>query len=267
MNTRRKIAIATWSSPREGNIHGKLTVDIDNALAYIEGLRAQSGARVTLTHLIGKAVGHALAQVPDVNSCIVFGRTVPRTSVDVSFLVALAGGADLAKVKVSGIDRKPLWQVAAELNEATSRLRAGHNPFNKSRPWLRILPTWLLRPTLSLLGYVTGVLGINLPAFGVEAFPFGVCVITNIGSLGIEEGYVPATPFAHVPLYVAITTVKSRPVVRDGHVVIRRQLDLMATIDHRFVDGYQIGQLAKHVREALEHPHILESEANSSTHS
>ncbi|MEM7495159.1 MAG: 2-oxo acid dehydrogenase subunit E2 [Myxococcota bacterium] len=262
MNTRRKMAIATWSAPREGNIHGKMTVDIDNALAYIESLRARSGARVTLTHLIGKAVGYALAQVPHINSRIVFGHTVPHASVDVSFLVAAANGADLAKVKVTGINRKPLPQVAAELREETSRIRSGRNPFNKSKPWLRFLPTWLLRPTLSLLGYLTGVLGINLPALGVEAFPFGVCVITNIGSLGIEEGYVPATPFAHVPLYVAITTVKSRPVVRDGRVVIRRQLDLMATIDHRVVDGYQIGQLAKHVREALDHPHMLESDAN-----
>ena len=255
------MAIATWSAPREGNIYGKMTVDIDNALAYIERLRAQSGARVTLVHLVGKAVGHALAQVPHINNRILFGRTVPHTSVDISFLVALSNGADLAKVKVTGIHRKPLLQVATELSEEANRLRSGNNPFDKSKPLLRMLPTWLLRPILHLLGYFTGVLGINLLALGVEAFPFGVCVITNVGTLGVEEGYVPATPFAHVPLYLAVTTVKSRPVVREGQIVIRRQLDLMATIDHRFVDGYQIAQVVKYIREALDNPHMLETDA------
>ena len=34
MSTRRKLAIATWSSPREGNIYGKLTLDATEALAF-----------------------------------------------------------------------------------------------------------------------------------------------------------------------------------------------------------------------------------------
>ena len=36
MTTRRKLAIATWDAPREGNIYGKLTVDATQALAYIQ---------------------------------------------------------------------------------------------------------------------------------------------------------------------------------------------------------------------------------------
>ena len=32
MSTRRKLAIATWDSPRKGNIYGKLTVDATEAL-------------------------------------------------------------------------------------------------------------------------------------------------------------------------------------------------------------------------------------------
>ena len=35
-STRRKLAIATWDGPREGNIHGKVTLDVSEALRYIE---------------------------------------------------------------------------------------------------------------------------------------------------------------------------------------------------------------------------------------
>src|SRR5437868_3292437 len=36
MSTRRKLAIATWGNPGEGNIYGKLTLDATEALAYLD---------------------------------------------------------------------------------------------------------------------------------------------------------------------------------------------------------------------------------------
>ena len=60
-STRRKLAIATWSAPREGNIYGKLTVDATNAQAYLQELHERSGQKVTLTHFVGKAVAMAMA--------------------------------------------------------------------------------------------------------------------------------------------------------------------------------------------------------------
>lgn len=56
MSTRRKLAIATWDAPREGNIYGKLTVEVDRALAWMEQHRAQTGEKVTVTHLLDEAV-------------------------------------------------------------------------------------------------------------------------------------------------------------------------------------------------------------------
>ncbi len=61
---RRKLAIASWSSPSEGNIYGKLTVDATEALAYLDHLRETTGEKVTVTHLVGKAVAEALAAEP-----------------------------------------------------------------------------------------------------------------------------------------------------------------------------------------------------------
>ena len=34
-STRRKLAIATWSAPSEGNIYGKLTMDAEEAMAFL----------------------------------------------------------------------------------------------------------------------------------------------------------------------------------------------------------------------------------------
>ena len=66
-STRRKLAIATWSAPREGNIYGKLTVNAEPALAYLAALTEATGENVTLTHFVGKAVATALASSPGLN--------------------------------------------------------------------------------------------------------------------------------------------------------------------------------------------------------
>mgnify|MGYP002635071220 CR=1 FL=1 len=59
MSVRRKLAIATWSAPREGNIYGKLTVDARPALAYVEQQREATGEKITITHVVGAAVARA----------------------------------------------------------------------------------------------------------------------------------------------------------------------------------------------------------------
>ena len=100
MTTRRKLTIATWDAPREGNIYGKLTVDATQALRYLETVRERTGEKVTITHLVGKAVAMALRKAPTLNGRIVWGKFEPFPTVDVAFLVALEEGNDLAKAKV-----------------------------------------------------------------------------------------------------------------------------------------------------------------------
>ena len=259
MSTRRKLAIATWSSPKEGNIYGKLTIDMRGALGYMRYLREEKGEKISITHLVGRAAGLALKEAPDLNGRIVFGKYIPHETVDLAFLVALPDGADLAKFKVCNIDQKTTVEIAHELTEGALALRNGKNTdFQKSTRTLKYLPVWLLRAVLWATGYITAAMGFDMKPFGLERFPFGVCIVTSVGMLGIDEGFAPPTPFARVPIYLVVTRVKDRPVVDDGQIVIRPELDLMATIDHRFMDGFQGAVLAKTVRHFLQSPWLMD---------
>ncbi len=259
MTTRRKLAIATWSSPREGNIYGKLTVDMTESLRYIEHLRRVSGEKVTVTHLVGRAVAEALAQAPGLNGRIFLGRYIPHETVDITYLVSLEEGADLAKAKVNQADQKSVVDIAKELRELAGRLHKGKDEnFEKNKGVLRLLPTWLLRPLINFMGYLTGAMGVQIKALGLERFPFGSCIITSVGMFGLDEGYAPPTPFARVPVYVLLGSVAEKPAVVDGQLAVRPQMTITATIDHRFLDGFQGGILAKIVRRILENPWQLD---------
>lgn len=256
---RRKLAIATWSAPSEGNIFGKLVLDTTHVQAYLAWLRNARGEKVTMTHFAGVCVGRALAKSPGLNGVIRFGRYVPKSTVDVGYLVALEGGANLAKAKVCGMDTKGVDEVARELRELAERLHKGKDEaFNKSMGPIKLLPTWLIRPILKITGYLSGVLGLSVPALGIEAYPFGSCVITNVGVFGLDEGFAPFTPFAHTPLLVLLGAVKPAPWVIDNEVVVRPLLTMTATIDHRFMDGAQGAILANTLRELFANPWKLE---------
>lgn len=264
MTLRRKLAIASWGSPSEGNIYGKVTVDAGEALAYLAHVREETGEKVTVTHLVGKAIGEALRKEPSLNGRIVLGRYKPHDQVAVAFLVSMEDGSDLAKAKIDAIDRKSVADVARELRERAERLRQGaDDDWEKSKGLVRILPTQLLRPLLWFIGWLSSSLGLEFKPAGVERFPFGSAIITSVGMFGLDEGFVPPTPFARVPLYVLIGAVKEAPTVVDGEVVIRQQLTVTATIDHRFIDGFQGGVLAKEFRRVFEDPWSLELTAPS----
>ncbi|MEY3015243.1 MAG: hypothetical protein RIT45_3978 [Pseudomonadota bacterium] len=260
MTTRRKLAIATWSAPSEGNIYGKLTVDAGPALAYIERKREETGEKITITHVVGKAVAVALARAPGLNGRILFGAYEPYPSVDVTYLVALEEGADLAKAKIADADKKSCADIARELRTLAGRLHKKEDAdFEKSKGLIRALPTWLLRPLLFVIGWLGGALGVSIPALGVERFPFGSCIITSVGMFGLDEGFAPPTPFARVPVLVLVGAIRDRPSVQDGAIVIRPELTITATLDHRFIDGFQGGILAKTVRELFDDPNKLDA--------
>jgi pyruvate/2-oxoglutarate dehydrogenase complex dihydrolipoamide acyltransferase (E2) component len=258
MTLRRKLAIATWDAPREGNIYGRIVLDTAEVRRYLAWVRADSGEKVTMTTFIGACVADALAATPSLNGRIWLGRYLPHDSVALSFLVALEDGGDLGKVKIERADEKGPVGMAAELRELAAKLHAGaDDDFNKSKGTIRMLPTWVLRPLLKLVGWLGGCGGFSIPALGVTPYPFGAAIITSVGMLGIDEGLVPPTPFAHVPLYVCIGAEREVPAAWEGEIALRPQVIVTATLDHRFIDGFQGGTLAARLRERFANPWVF----------
>jgi len=236
---------------------GKLMIDVSEALLYVEHLRKTTGEKVTVAHVAGKAVAAALAKADGLNGRIVFGKYVPHETVDIAFLVALEDGKDLAKTKITRADEKSIADIARELKEGAGKLREGKDEnFEKSKGLLRALPSWVLGPVVWATGFLTS--GLGVAAMGLEAFPFGSCIVTNVGSFGLDEGYAP---FGEEVLDARAATkcaVREQPVVVEGQVVPRPMLTITATVDHRFIDGAQLAVLAKVVRQGIEKPWTLE---------
>ena len=252
---RRKLVLSTWRAPKEGNIYGKLTLNATNALAYIEEQSRITGTKMTMTHFVGCALARAIRATPSINGYIRFGKFFPHEQVNISYLIALEEGKNLANTRIENADTLSLLQMSQALRGAATSVRKGEDKeFQKSQNSLSWMPTWLIRPLLWTTGWVTSSLGIGLPMFGLQSFPFGSCMITSVGMFGLDEGYAPHTPFARVPIIVLIGALRDTPIVHDGEIVIAPMITLTATIDHRYIDGSQGGELAKTIRAFFENP-------------
>src|SRR3954454_813026 len=221
-SVRRKIAVATWRAPKEGRLHARMAVDATALLAFCAEQRAATGTPVTPAAVVGLAFQRGVEHVPAFHNRVVFGRIVPFPSYDVAFAVDIDGGDDLAPTKVSAADTKTVAQVAAELAAGAARLRAREDrDFRTTTGIARLVPWFLLRPVLALASLLNG--GIGVRAFGQPAHPLGSLFITNIGSFGLDEGYIAPVPLARVPLYVCVGAVRDAAMAVDGEVVARPQ--------------------------------------------
>ncbi|MCW2665406.1 MAG: 2-oxo acid dehydrogenase acyltransferase, partial [Frankiales bacterium] len=187
-----------------------MAVDASAVLAHCARLRAESGVRMSPGAVVGVAFQRAIEQVPAFHHRVAFGRLVPFTSYDVAFAVDIEAGADLAPVKVRDVDRKSLVDVGRELEAGAARLRAREDRgYRTTSVIARAVPWFLLRPLLMVASLLNG--GIGVRAFGQPAHPLGSLMVTNIGSFGLDEGYVAQVPLARTPLYVCVGAVRDAP--------------------------------------------------------
>jgi len=252
---RRKVAIATWDPPSSPEMFGKHTLDMTAAIEFMKGYPE----KLTLTHLIVKAIGKVMRRCPSLNGRIVLGSFKPNPTIDVCVLATLQDGKNLAPITLIGVDKKSLAEISKELRERSANLRSDKDEeFKKNMDIVKMLPTFLLKPMSHFVGLITGELGFSVPALGLKARPFGGAMVTNVGMFGIDEAYAPFTPFAVQPLLVLVGQMKDEAWVREGKVVVVPTVKLMFTLDHRYIDGAESAQAAKFLREYLENPKILE---------
>ncbi len=259
LSTFRRMALGTWRTVGDPSVYGTLTLDVSEAQRYIEAFRSATGKRVTLTHLMCKAMGAVYRRMPDANAILRFGRIYLRDRVGVFFQAVLedpvTGEYDLSGLTIQDPDAKSLAEIVDEFEARVNKVRTGKDQeLEQSRSIFKTLPVLLLRPVLDLMGFLSFTLNLDLRRFGIPKDPFGSLMITNIGTLGIDEAFVPLVPYSRVPLLIAMGAVKETPVARDGRIEIAKLMRLSVTFDHRVLDGAHAAIMGKVLTDWLEHP-------------
>jgi len=260
----RRLAAATWRTPDNPQFWGAADVDAAPLLELIARAR-EAGRTVTVTHLLGRAVGHAFGRHPEANFRLVWGRAVPRPSVDVFIVATVDGGRSLSGVRVDNVDSRSVLELAEELERRLEALRAGRERTMGGGSTLADRLPWpLLRLGARFLPWLAGEAGVSLRALGMPACPFGCAMVTNVGALGLPVAFGPLAPLYRVPVLVVAGAVVDKPVAVEGRVEVRAVLPVVATFDHRYYDGFMAGELQRAFLAYLADPATHEAELGGS---
>ncbi|HEU5055886.1 MAG TPA: 2-oxo acid dehydrogenase subunit E2 [Kofleriaceae bacterium] len=254
----RKIALGTWQTAYDPSVYGSVSLRMEAAERYLEQFRRVTGKRLTMSHMMAKAAAAALEAMPDANAILRLGRIYLRERIGVFFQVALedplTGEIDLSGATIYDPEKKSLLDICLELEEKAKGVRGGKDKKERARSLFRHAPEFAIGPLLDTIGFFGYTLNLDLEKVGVPNDPFGSIMITNIGSLGLEEAYAPLVPYTRVPIVVAMGAVLDAPVVEDGQVVPGRVMKVCATFDHRILDGAHAAIMVRTLRDWMQDP-------------
>jgi pyruvate/2-oxoglutarate dehydrogenase complex dihydrolipoamide acyltransferase (E2) component len=251
----RKLAVHTWSPPRDPTTYALVDVEMEAALAYCDRLRRETGVHITVTHLTVHGVALALKQFPQMNGVVARGRIMLRNTVDIFMQVATSGGTELSGVKIANADRKTPLEIAREAEERVARIRARRDQqVERTKSLLDRVPPRLLGPMMRMIAYLIYDRDLDLSRFGIVKDEFGTAMVSNVGTFGIRAAFGPIVPFSRTPMVVLMGKVEDRVVAEQGRPTVRPMMTLCVTLDHRFMDGYHGGEMARICCDFLRNP-------------
>ena len=218
---RRKIAEKMQESKRRIP-HYAYVEEID--MTELEALRVQLNAtkradqpKLTLLPFLMRALVRILPEFPQINARFDDDAGIVHRFAPVHIGIATQTPNGLIVPVVRHAEARDLWDAATEIARLAAATRDG-------------------RATREELSGST-------------------ITITSLGPLG----GVVTTPVINHPEVAIIgpNAIIDRPVVYNGHIAVRKMMNLSSSFDHRVVDGYDAAQFIQRIKALLQHPSLM----------
>jgi pyruvate/2-oxoglutarate dehydrogenase complex dihydrolipoamide acyltransferase (E2) component len=256
----RKSASTIYKKPNDSKIFGSVEIDVTDLELYIQKKRRE-GLKVTLTHIFLLAVARAIKEnIPELNTYVKRGNIYSFPSIDTTVSVLLPSG-DMGSVKIKNVDSLLLSEAVEVLAEKIKKTKSGEeNQAMKMKDKLSVYP-WPLRGFIyKVIKTITTDWGFSLPFIGVDSRSFGSFILSNIGTLGLDNGFPALLPTANISFVMMLGGIQKKPWVVNNTIEIRRIMTLGAALDHRVVDASHAGKLFKYLKKIVRNPQLLEKE-------
>ena len=215
---RRKIADGMMSSystiPHFSYFEEVDVTNLEELRQHLNATRPEGAPKLTYLPFIMQALVKALGQRPECNALYDDEAGVVTRHQAINLGIATQTDRGLYVPVVKHVEAMDIWQSAVEMTRVTHATRDGKA--------------------------------------GVDDLTGSTFTITSLGRLG----GLGATPIINKPEVgiLGVHNATERAVVRDGHIVVRRIMNLSSSWDHRVVDGHDGASLVQLVKSYLEHP-------------
>lgn len=187
-------------------------IDMDGAVALRKQLNSLGDQQVSFNDMVVKACAQALRLYPKAN--VMYTEQGFRQNERVNIGVAVALEDALVVPVVKDVDKKGLFQIAAETRELAQKARE-----NK---------------------------------LSADDLSGGTFTVSNLGMFGVDEFI--AIINAPESAILAVGAITQKPVVKDGQIVIGHRMRVTLSADHRVLYGANAAEFLRELRQLLESP-------------
>ena len=260
-NVSKKLNYTSWSNPYDPQTYTTLRLDITKILPYLKKKEEEIKVHLTPTIFTIKLMAIVLKKYPEVYGYIKFGIYDTKDGVDICCLVEVGGGKELANTTIINCEKKNFQEIQQEFEKNVKSLKSRKNKDqNFKMKIFKYVPTFLSGAFTQIVSYLSSI-GLKIQAIGLKRFEFGSCVITSIGSLGIENSFAPIPPLTFAP--ILLTLCKKKEVNQkneEGEIETRTYLRMNFTADYRFFSPKAASSMFKDIHLYGEDPEKFENE-------
>jgi pyruvate dehydrogenase E2 component (dihydrolipoamide acetyltransferase) len=258
----RKMAVGSWDTVADPSVYSFIDIDMTNALKYMKDYNDAQNVRVTPTHLVGHVIAKVIEKRPEINAMLRGSCLYQREDVGVFFLVNIpcertkdTGNSDLSGCTIHGVEKLELNELVEKISDKIDKIRTNNDgEITATIKMLDMLPWSLSKFALRLISFLNYGLNLDLEWLGIPKNPFGSVMITNVGSLGVDNALAPLTPHSRSPLFLTVGKINDRPWVVDGEIKVRPVMTIGVTFDHRFMDGSHGAKMVALFKDYMESP-------------
>jgi pyruvate/2-oxoglutarate dehydrogenase complex dihydrolipoamide acyltransferase (E2) component len=237
------------------------SIDVTEALKYLERRKEIDGNNVTLFSLLMATLVRTIAMRPALNNFVCGHRLYRRKGIDIGFVVKKEFNDTGAETVV-----RIVLHPSSTVTEVSDRLYAHVNDFrssgssgtDKTIEMFTKVPRFMTKFAIALLRFLN-YYG-KVPKGLTELDPnFTSAFIANMGSLKANAPFHHLNNWGTNSLFITIGAIEDRVCVVDNEITVRKFIDLAFTVDERIADGYYFAKSIKVMRDILSDPSSLES--------
>lgn len=256
----KKISLGSWRPTGDSSVYIQQRFNIEPVLKLIENWNANNPTKISLSHVFAKIFGLVFVKHPELNVVVRPSGIYKRKNVDVFFHVIPKDDMnDLRGLVIRSAEASSMVEIAKSFREQLKRIQSGNDDlFGEVKKTFKFIPSFFSRFVLDFTSFINYALNINLKAFGVPRDPFGSLMITNVGQVGFEGGFTIIAPYTRIPMVVALGSVRPEVMVNaKREMEIVEIITLGLTIDHRVMDGYQMGLMLQTLKDIVANPNQI----------
>lgn len=237
-------------------------IDLENIDAYLEKKNASNpDYKYNLFQVMVTSMLKTITLRPKMNRFIANKRMYQRNDVSAAFTIKKIfsdeGGEALAFIHAE--DSDTIDTIHEKIYKKISVGRSDQtDPGTASLNAVRSIPGFIAQ----IVGALARFLDRHgwMPQSVIEGDPYySSVVLTNLGSIKLHAGYHHLTNWGTTSVFCIIGEIKKRPFYDDeGHVTMRKSVDIGLTIDERLADGYYYAKTIRLLKKLLEHPELLD---------